>query len=139
MRSMKELVGEVVGNYRIESLIDEGGMGRVYRARHIHLNRPAAIKIMLPELEAIPGYRARFLQEARAAAALRHPNVVEIHDFGEYNGRFYLAMELVADGSLLTLMRGQARRGEQRAFSLAVGLDLVRQAALGLDYAHRRG
>src|SRR5512144_1456965 len=114
MSPMKELFGEVVGNYRIESLIDEGGMGRVYRARHVHLNRPAAIKIMLPELEVIPGYRARFLQEARAAAALRHPNIVEIHDFGEHNGRFYLAMELVADGSLLNLMRGQARHGGQR-------------------------
>ena len=133
---MKELVGEVVGNYRIESLIDEGGMGRVYRARHIHLNRAAAIKIMLPELEAIPGYRARFLQEARAAAALRHPNIVEVLDFGEHEGRCFIVMELVPDGSLLTLMRGQR---DDRPLSLALGLDLVRQAALGLDYAHRRG
>lgn len=135
-RSMKELVGEVLGNYRIESLIDEGGMGRVYRARHILLDRLAAIKIMLPELETSPGYRARFHQEARAAAALRHPNIVQILDFGEQGGRFFLVMELVPDGDMLGIMRGQRA---SKPLSLALGLNLVRQAALGLDYAHRRG
>src|SRR5512141_795028 len=121
---MSELVGAAVGNYRIESLIDKGGMGRVYRARHVHLNRLAAIKIMLPELEGVPGYRARFLQEARAAATLRHPNVIEIHDFGEYEGHCFLVMDLAPDGSLLELMRGH--RGA-RPLSLALGLELVRQ------------
>jgi hypothetical protein len=132
---MSDLVGEMLGNYRIEALLGSGGMGEVYRATHVRLNRPAAIKILHAHLAADPSFQARFVREAQAAAALRHPNIVEVFDFGEQAGRAYLVMELVPDGSLRTLLR----RAAQPGWSLALGLELVRQAAEGLAYAHRQG
>ncbi|MDE3229034.1 MAG: protein kinase, partial [Chloroflexota bacterium] len=132
---MSDLVGQTLGAYRIESRLGVGGMGEVYRAVHERLNRPAAIKVLHANQAADPTFQARFLREARAAAALSHPNIVEVFDFGEQDGVSFLVMELVPDGSLRTLLR---QRSAEQGWSLGLGVDLVRQAAEGLAYAHAR-
>ncbi len=133
--SLSDLIGQTLGQYRIETPIDAGGMGQVYRGVHIYLNRPAAIKVMRAHLIANPSFRERFLQEARSAAALKHQNIVDIYEFGEEDGQLYLVMELVPDGSLRSLLYRRAKQ----PWSLALGLDLMRQAADGLMAAHTLG
>lgn len=130
-------IGTTLGNYRIEAPLGAGGTGQIFRAVHVHLNRPVALKILHPQFAADPSFRARFLQEARSAAALHHPNIIEIYDFGEENGRYYLVMELITAGSVRTLLSAQPARSAPLDLGLAV--DLVRQAARGLGYAHRHG
>lgn len=130
-------VGQTVGNYRLEELLGTGGMGRVYRGKHIHLGRMVAVKLMHANFASDPGFQARFLQEAQSAAALNHANIVGIQDFGQQEGRFYLVMELLADGSVRSLLQERASGGQP--WPVAIGLDLVRQSATGLAYAHSRG
>jgi N-acetylneuraminic acid mutarotase len=130
-----EWVGQTIGNYRIEALLDAGGMGQVFRGMHVYLHRGAAIKLMHANLAANPDFRARFLQEAKSAAALNHPNIVKIYEFGEQEGHFYLAMELVTGGSLAALMQ---RQGSGRSLPLRQ-LELLCQAADGLAAAHAQG
>lgn len=134
---MESLIGKTLGNYRIESVIGTGGMGQVFRAVHIHLGREAAIKVLHANLAAEPGFQARFLQEARAIASLKHPNIVEVHDFGEQAGSLYLVMELIDGGSLRQLLLTQTTA--QGGLPLSTGVDLVRQTADGLALAHDRG
>jgi len=126
-----DLIGQTLGQYRIEALLGSGGMGQVYRSVHRLLNRPAAIKVMQAHLAANPDFRSRFLREAQSAAALKHFNIVEIYDFGEQDGHLYLVMELMTDGSLHTLLR----RTAGQPLPLSLGLDLVQQAAKGLAAA----
>jgi serine/threonine protein kinase len=132
-----DLIGTTIGNYRIESLLGTGGMGQVYLGVHLHLNRPAAVKIMHAHLANEESFKRRFRQEARAVAALNHPHIVQTWDFGAQDGNFYLVMELLTDGSLRSLIRSE--EAQQPGWSIHVGLDLVRQAAEGLAYAHNRG
>jgi Tol biopolymer transport system component len=134
---MADLTGQTLGNYRIEALLGSGGMGQVYRATHIHLNRPAAVKVLHEQYAADPTFQARFQQEAQAASALRNPNIIEVIDFGQADGRFYLVMELLSEGSVRTLL--QQRAGAGTPLALPLGVDLVRQAADGLAYAHAQG
>jgi len=88
--------GSLVGRYRIDKEIGGGGMGKVYLARHILMQRSAAVKVLQPELASEPGIRARFLREARIASVLKHPAVVELYDFDDADGRCWLAMEHVS-------------------------------------------
>ena len=133
---MTEFIGKTIGNYRIEGLLGAGGMGQVFRARHIHLDRPAALKLLHGNLAQDPMFQTRFRQEAQAAAKLRHPHIVEVYDFDEYEGMAYLVMELVTGGSMRGWLRSAA---QQTSGSLAQGLELVRQAADALAYAHAMG
>ncbi len=126
-----EFIGQTLGQYRIDAPLGSGGMGQVYRGVHRLLNRPAAIKVMQAHLAANPDFRARFLREAQAIAALKHTNIVEIYDFGEQDGNLYLVMELMTDGSLHTLLRSSSGQ----PLPLALGLDLMQQAAKGLAAA----
>jgi len=132
---MSTLNGQQLGHYRIKSLLGTGGMGQVYRAEHIHLDRQAALKVMHANLAADPEFQSRFLREARAAAGLQHPNIIQVYDFGEDSGRYYLVMELASDGSLRTLL--QRRTEQQQGEPLREQIELIRQAARGLAYAHR--
>ncbi len=135
--SGSNLVGQTIGNYRIEALLGTGGMGQVYRANHALLNRPAAIKVMHANLASDATFQARFIQEAKSVAALNHPNIVQIYDFGEQGGRYYLVMELVTGGSVRGLL--QRRASSPRARTLNDDVDLIRQAADALAYAHLSG
>jgi len=93
--------GEMVGGkYRLESLLGAGGMGRVYRATHVELGEPVAVKFLLAEWASRPEMRARFRREAVVLARLRHPNIVSIIDYGDHHGELYLVMEMLRGFSL---------------------------------------
>src|SRR3954471_8486521 len=101
---MTDPTNHTFGNYQIEALLGRGGMGQVYRARHVQMGRQVALKLISPALAANPTFQARFRQEARAIAALSHPHIVQVYDFGEQNGSCYMVMELLGAGSLHTLL-----------------------------------
>lgn len=126
------------GKYRLEQLIAHGGMGAVYRATHVPLERPVAIKILRAELLADAVVRERFHREARAAARLKHPNIVAVYDFGLLaNGGAYLVMELIEGRSLREEMRTHAaRHGQMRPERAAF---LLAQVCQGIEAAHRHG
>jgi len=88
-------LGRQLGHYQILSLLGEGGMGIVYKARDQHLDRFVAIKVLPPELVADPDRKKRFAQEAKAASALNHPNIITIHDIANDNGTDFIVMEYV--------------------------------------------
>ena len=129
------LIGSTLaGRYVIEDLIGEGGMGRVYRARHAELPRRFAIKILFGELAALSDMRARFRMEAESAARLDHTNLVPVVDVGETDeGLLYLAMEHVDGRSLATIIDDEGPLDPARAVSLA------RRMCRGLQHAHERG
>src|SRR5271169_294326 len=105
---MKDIVGQTLGHYRIEGVLGTGGMGQVFRGRHVYLERLAAIKVMHSHLATHPAFRTRFLQEAKSTAALRNPHIVEIYEFGEQDGLLYLIMEMMTEGTLSALLRQYA-------------------------------
>src|SRR5688572_25010975 len=95
-----------VPGYALEGVLGRGGMGVVYKARHLKLNRTVALKMLLSGAYAGRLERARFLREGEAVAALRHANVVQVYDVGEFDGRPYLTMEFVNGGSLAEKIAG---------------------------------
>jgi hypothetical protein len=120
--------------YVIEELIGQGGMGRVYRARHAELPRNFAIKILFGEYAALGDMRARFRMEAESAARLSHPNLVPVVDVGESEeGLLYLAMEYVAGANLGAIIDREAPLAPARAAALA------RRLCRGLQHAHDSG
>jgi hypothetical protein len=116
----------------ILELLGHGGMGVVYKARQVRLDRLVALKILPPELGRDPAFAERFAREARALAKLTHPRIVGVHDFGESGGLFYLLMEFV-DGVNL---RGLLRRGR---LTPEEALRIVPQVCEALQYAHEEG
>ncbi len=131
---MRELApGTVVAGYRIESLVGRGGMGVVYRAIQLDLERVVALKVIAPELLDDDDVRARFLTEARAAASVDHPNVIPVHAAGEDDGVAYIAMRFVAGDDLRALVRYGG------PFDPAGAAAIVAQAAAALDAIHRAG
>src|SRR5579872_5820617 len=101
------MIGQALGHYRIEAKLGEGGMGVVYRAFDTHLDRPVAIKILRADATTSPERRRRFQQEAKAASALNHPNIVHIYDISSSGGTDYIAMEFV-DGKTLDRLIGKS-------------------------------
>src|SRR6185503_8152219 len=93
-------VGTRLGPYEILAPLGAGGMGEVYKARDTRLERLVAIKVLPPDKLADPDRKRRFVQEAKAASALNHPNIVTIYEIGSENGVDYLAMEFVAGKTL---------------------------------------
>ncbi len=126
------MIGQTIGHYRIDEKLGEGGMGVVYRAEDMRLGRTVALKILPPERVASPERLARFLQEARLASALNHPNIATILDVGEAGGHYYIAMEFVEGESL-------RRRLSQQVLKLPELLELAMQIADALAEAHGRG
>jgi serine/threonine-protein kinase len=124
---------ERIGHYRIVSELGRGGMGVVYRAHEESLNRFVALKVLGQHLTQDPEYLNRFLQEARSAAKLSHPNIVQIFFIGEDQGRHFFAMEYVSGVSLQELISREGRIGNPRAAKM------VLQAAAGLAAAHDQG
>jgi eukaryotic-like serine/threonine-protein kinase len=122
-----------LGPYLLVEKIGEGGMGKVYRARRVVDGRPVALKIVRPILLANPVIRKRYEREVATALTLRHPNIVEVFDAGEIDGRHYLAMEFVDGVDLSRLVK------EHQALELAEACEYIRQAALGLHHAHEAG
>jgi serine/threonine protein kinase len=123
-----------IGDFTILGKLGEGGMGTVYRAEDPRLKRKAAIKTMKPELAAKPENRERFLQEAQAAAAVEHDNIVSIWQIGELaDGSLFIAMPLL-QGEML-----DDRLKRERVLSLGVLLKVIRDVADGLAAAHAKG
>ena len=120
-----------LGPYELVGVLGRGGMGAVYRARHPRLEREVALKVLRSGADATPHQRARFLREAEALAALRHPHVVTVHAAGQASGGGYLVMELVEDARPITAAGADLDwRGR---------VALARDVARGLGYAHGRG
>jgi serine/threonine protein kinase/tetratricopeptide (TPR) repeat protein len=128
---MSLTAGTRLGPYVLESLIGAGGMGEVYRAHDSRLNRTVAIKVLAPEI-ATPDRVERFTQEARAASALNHPNILTIHDVGREADTAYFAMEWVDGQTLRQLLRGGP-------IPIRRSLQLAHQIAEGLAKAHAAG
>jgi serine/threonine-protein kinase len=126
-------VGTTIAGYRLGERLGRGGMGVVYRAEHLRLGRPAAVKVVLPELAADPAFRERFAREARIAATLQHRHVVMVYDAGEADGVLYLAMQLVQGGDLAE------RLAEQGALDPVRALAICGQVAGALDASHAVG
>jgi tRNA A-37 threonylcarbamoyl transferase component Bud32 len=125
--------GATIGQYRVTGLIGQGGMGAVYAGEHTLLGRPAAIKVLLPELSRKQDVVMRFFNEARAATAIRHPGIVEIYDFGwTPDGAAFIVMERL-DGEALADRLARGRLAWPAAFAVA------RQIAGALAAAHAKG
>ncbi len=129
---MSLVPGTRLGSYEIVSSLGQGGMGEVYRARDLKLGREVAIKVLAPELASDFERLQRFEQEARAASALSHPNIVHIYDVGESGGTRYIVMEL-AEGTTLRRVLNDAPLPAERL------LEIARQLAEGLAKAHGAG
>ncbi len=125
--------GTTFAGYHIEAEIGRGGMGVVYRARDLSLERPVALKLIAPELASDEGFRKRFLKESRLAASLDHPHVLPVFAAGEEAGQLYLATRYVEGEDLKTLLRREHKLSPERA------LRICGQVAEALDAAHRRG
>ncbi|OYT72166.1 MAG: hypothetical protein CFK52_05795 [Chloracidobacterium sp. CP2_5A] len=124
----------ISGKYRLDALIGQGGMGSVYRATHLELDRLIALKIVLPDFVSNTETLERFRQEARAAARLNHPNVISVYDFGILpTGQAYLAMELLAGHSLREELERSTTLSPQRV------LAIMRPACQAIHAAHEAG
>jgi serine/threonine-protein kinase len=117
-----------IPGYEVEGVLGRGGMGVVYQARHLRLNRPVALKMLLSGPYARPEERDRFRREAEAVAALSHPNIVQVHDSGEHDGRPYFTMELVDGGTLTRKLTGTPLPAREAAILVATLADAVRVA-----------
>ena len=104
--------------YRIESLLGRGGMGVVYEATDLSLDRPVALKLIAPELADDRRFRERFLAEPRLAASLDHSSVVPIYEAGEHDGQLYLAMRYVQGSDLRTLLQREGTLDPGRALAI---------------------
>lgn len=129
------LIGEVLaGKYRIEEKIDEGGMGCVYRATHVLMEKTVAVKVLHPALAADDNIVERFTREAKAASRLSHPHAITVTDFGESeNGVVYLVMEYLRGRTLKDIIRSEG------PMPLARVVEIVRQVAGALEAAHTEG
>lgn len=131
------VVGSTLGGFVIDSLLGSGGMASVYRGLDPQLQRPVAIKILSDSAAALPGFAARFRQEARIVANLRHPNIVQIYAFGEERGLTYMVQELLPGPTLEQRMADEAGRGA--VVSSADTTAAIVQLAAALDAAHAAG
>src|SRR4051812_30743734 len=125
--------GTTISGYRIDSFLAKGGMGVVYRATQVALDRPVALKLIAPELARDAQFRERFQRESRLAAQIEHPNVIPVYEAGEADGQLYIAMRFI-DGS--DLSSEISRHGTIEPLRAA---RIVAQVADALDAAHKRG
>ena len=121
-----------IRGYEVQGELGRGGMGVVYKAWHLRLNRPVALKMLLAGPYARPQDLERFLREAEAVAGLRHANVVQVHDVGDLDGRPYFTMEFVEGGSLAQKLAGAPQPAGQAAA-------LVATLAEAIQVAHQSG
>ena len=131
---MASLEGQTLGKYRVLEPLGRGGMARVYRAYHPRLDRYVAIKVMRPDLVEDGEFLARFQREARAVAALRHPNIIQVYDFDVQDDIYYMVMELMEGDTLKARLTDYRVQGERMAWGEMVRIIL--DVLDGLAYAH---
>src|SRR4051812_27066354 len=124
--------GSELAGYRIEAVAGRGGMGTVYRATDIALDRPVALKLIADEFAGDAEFRERFKRESRLAALIRHPHVVTVFRAGEQDGRLYIAMDYVEGSDLKTLL------DERGALEPTLAAKIIWQVASALDAAHAK-
>ncbi len=125
--------GFLLGQYCILEQIGQGGMGRVFKARHRTMNRLVALKVLAPKVMENDRAQSLFLREVRAVAQLVHPNIVTAYDANQVGGRYYLVLEFVDGPNLDQLVQNQG------PLSVGQACDFIRQAAIGLQCAHALG
>jgi serine/threonine-protein kinase len=131
-----QFIGARLGNYEIQALLGTGGMASVYRGFDHNLRRQVAIKV-LSDQAAQPDFAARFQQEARLIAGLRHPNIVQVYDFGQQDGLSYMVQELLPGPTLQQYLHDLAARGQRPTYDDV--LTIIGQLASALDAAHAAG
>ena len=119
--------------YRVERSIGRGGMAEVFLAHDILLDRPVALKVLFPEYAIDPNFVERFRREAQSAAALTHPNIVAVYDWGKVNFTYFIAMEHVEGKTLATLLK------ERGPLSPTHTCDVISEVASALSFAHENG
>ncbi len=122
-----------ISGYSVVSRLGEGGMGSVFKAVHDMTGREVAIKVLRPDLAKDEHFRRRFLREARASAALNHPNITKVYDAGEQSGIYYIVMEYIEGETVSNIIRAT------RPFNPEYALIVTREAATGLAHAHDKG
>ena len=122
-------IGSELAGYRIEALLGRGGMGVVYRAHDLALDRPVALKILSPELASEVRFRERFLTESRLAASIDHPNIVPVYDAGEVAGELFIAMRYVEGRDLGQFLREDAPAPRAGDRDLLAGRGRARRCA----------
>ena len=131
----QDLTGQTLGQYELRELLGTGGMGAVYKGYQASLGRYVAVKVLAAHLVSQMGALERFNREAQISAALEHPNIIPIHDYGTQHGISYLVLKLLTGGSL-------AERLEQsggKLPSLGEIAALLKALSSALDYAHSQG
>ena len=131
--SATSLAGQRIGGYRIIERVGRGGMGTVYKAEQVDLQRIVALKVISEEHTKDKDFVDLFIHEARAAAKLNHPNIVQVYDVKRHNEYYYFSMEFVAGGSVQEILNKQKKIDADQA------VQMVLDAARGLDYAHKKG
>lgn len=134
---MASRVGETIGKYKLIELLGKGGMAEVYKAYHEKLNRYVTIKILHSYLADGEDFLTRFDREAKAVASLRHPHIVQIHDFDVEDDIYYMVMEYIDNGTLTNLI------ADHNAKNTTMPLEnigkLLKQLSSAMDYAHKKG
>src|SRR5512140_2220683 len=127
------MVGQTVSHYRILEHLGGGGMGVVYKAQDLKLDRPVALKFLPPDLTRDPEAKERFVHEAKAASALQHNNICTVHDIDEStDGQLFIVMDYYEGETL-------KKRIERGPLSIRDAIDIAIQLAQGLAKAHERG
>ena len=127
------LLGRRLGDFEVLEFLGRGGMGAVYKARQVSLDRLVALKVLAEPLSRNAAFVERFRREARAAAAVRHPNIIEVHAVGEDQGHQFIAMEFIEGETLAARLKREGRLGPAQA------VDILRQTAAALRKAHEAG
>src|ERR1041385_4662971 len=129
------MIGQTISHYKILEKLGEGGMGVVYKAQDLRLDRPVAIKFLPPHLSASQENKARFMQEARATAALNHPNILNVFEVDEQESGTFFVMEFI-DGKTLKSHIISLKAGE--GIPVRQSIDWTIQIAKGLRAAHEK-
>jgi serine/threonine protein kinase len=126
-------VTQTFDHYRLETFLGQGGMGTVYRATDLELNREVAVKVLKPEISSDRKFIANFLREVKITASLNHPNIVSVFSFGEFGGQYYLVMEYLGSKTLDDYIEEQVKLSELELLDIGIGI------ASGLNFALQHG
>jgi len=130
---MADRIATEIAGYRIDAVLGRGGMGEVYLATHLGLDRKVALKVLTPRLAADQQFRERFVRESRVAASVDHPNVIPIYEAGESDGELFIAMRYVEGTDLRAVLHQEGGLDDSRV------IQIIRQVAGALDSAHAHG